>query len=491
MELKNILYNRDFDYPQLVNNTSAVIGELDIKGNFTFITPSVYNMLGYLPEEVIGRNLLDFIHNRNIKMLTKIFGKNTKAKEQILKIRIKSKNKSYLWSQITVKRVKNDRSQNKILITLNDISKLKVLENNLQKSKNKYRNMIETSAMGLLEINLLTKKVEYINPKILEIVGYENDPLIYESLFQKIIFPEGYKGLLKLKEEKDLVFRIIAKDGKTKWLSGKQFHIYNKKGDLWKLRLWLQDITERKELEEIKSSLLIRFSHEFKTPLIAIKGFTDLLLTEYRKNLDDTIIPFLEEIKDGGNRLIHLIHSFLESSQFAKEMIKLDLAEGNLSSLIKASLSELDGLIKIRGHTIHLNIQDEINISMDKDRIYSVITNILLNAIKYTPFGGKLLIQSTVMEDSVIISVKDNGIGLEEEEISRLFTPFGKVEKFGKGWDIITEGMGMGLYLSKEIIDLHKGKIWAESEGINEGSIFSFSLPIAKNIDIIGKNNEC
>ncbi len=98
--------------------------------------------------------------------------------------------------------------------------------------------------------------------------------------------------------------------------------------------------------------------------------------------------------------------------------------------------------------------------------------------INYTPSGGTLLIKSKLKKGSILILIKDNGIGLSKKDKNRLFEPFGKIEKYGKGWNIMTEGMGMGLHISKEFIELHKGKLWAESEGRNKGSTFIFSLPI-------------
>ena len=92
--------------------------------------------------------------------------------------------------------------------------------------------------------------------------------------------------------------------------------------------------------------------------------------------------------------------------------------------------------------------------------------------------GGKISIHSKIKKKSIVISIKDTGIGLDENEIIHLFKPFGKIERYGKGWDIVIGGMGMGLYISKEIIKLHDGKIWAESEGRNKGSTFYFSSPM-------------
>ena len=108
------------------------------------------------------------------------------------------------------------------------------------------------------------------------------------------------------------------------------------------------------------------------------------------------------------------------------------------------------------------------------------MSNILVNGIKYTPPEGKIRVQSEINEkDNIyIIAVEDNGIGLTEKEKDLIFKPFGKIERYGKGWDVDIEGSGLGLYISKKIIKLHGGKIWVESEGRDKGCIFYFSLPI-------------
>ena len=243
----------------------------------------------------------------------------------------------------------------------------------------------------------------------------------------------------------------------------------------------VRDITEKKEIEEIKTHLLTRFSHEFKTPLISIKGFSDLLLSEYKNKLDEKIIRFLEKIKEGGDKLNLIVNTFMQSSQLGEKVTTLNIDKENLSDLIKLGVSEMEGLIHIRKHTINMDIPKELIGKFDKEKIYTVITNLLMNAIKYTPLEGKIFIHSKIEEDNIFFSIKDSGIGLTEEDKRHLFKPFGKIERYGKGWDIVSEGMGVGLYLSKEIISLHGGQIWAESEGKNKGSTFYFSLPMTSN----------
>ena len=114
------------------------------------------------------------------------------------------------------------------------------------------------------------------------------------------------------------------------------------------------------------------------------------------------------------------------------------------------------------------------------EKIKEVISNLLLNSIKYTPPRGAISIDSRESDGFVIISIKDNGIGLTDGEKSQLFRQFGKVERYGQGWNILSEGSGLGLYISKELIELHGGELWVESDGRNKGSTFHFSLPIIK-----------
>jgi signal transduction histidine kinase len=135
-------------------------------------------------------------------------------------------------------------------------------------------------------------------------------------------------------------------------------------------------------------------------------------------------------------------------------------------------------MAELRNQHIEFKLDENMILYFDKERIYEVVSNLILNAVKYTPEGGMIKISSKNKNNSYIISVEDSGIGITEEEQKLLFTQFGKIERYGQGFDVGIEGTGLGLYISKEIVELHGGKIWAESKGRNKGSIFSFSIPI-------------
>jgi len=250
----------------------------------------------------------------------------------------------------------------------------------------------------------------------------------------------------------------------------------------------MHDITERKNAEQelrrinqLKTELLERTSHEFKTPLISIKGFTDLLLDLYREKFDSNTVSILGEIQNGTKRLQTLINNLLVSSHLESGKVDFKPIKEDLSFLIRFCVKDLHGLAKTRNHFIRLDIPDKLILRFEKEKIYEVISNLLINAIKYTPPFGEIKIKLEPKDDLVIVSVEDNGIGLTENEKKRIFKQFGKIERYGQGWDIGIEGTGMGLYTSKIIVKMHGGEIWVESEGRNKGSKFCFSLPISKH----------
>ncbi|TFG11706.1 MAG: HAMP domain-containing histidine kinase, partial [Promethearchaeota archaeon] len=229
---------------------------------------------------------------------------------------------------------------------------------------------------------------------------------------------------------------------------------------------------------KLKTDLFSRTSHELKTPLISIKGFTELLLNLHYQKLDKEIVSILEEIQKGSKRLEDYINAIVESSKLEQGLLKLNLAEENLSFLINYCVRQLEGAAELRKQKVIVNVEKDMITKLDKERVYEIISNLLINAIKYTPVGGQITINSSEEDGFYIISIKDNGIGLTKEEKNQIFKQFGKIERYGQGWDVGIEGTGLGLYICKEIVDLHGGEIWVESDGRNMGCTFSFSIPI-------------
>ncbi len=379
-----------------------------------------------------------------------------------------------------------------IVAVYNDETEKKVAEEKLKESEQKYRELIETSSMGLLEIDMVNKKVSLINPKLIEILGYSKDELSNPNIFYTIVHPEDVKELIRSRETKIIEFRIIDKNGNIKWLYGNRLFYYNLNGDLTSLRLWLADITEKKkadeiinneimklkELDIIKTEFVYRASHELKTPLNLICSSSELLNKYYSNLLDDRATSLVRIINEGGTRLKNLVDQLLDVSRIESGKIKLIKQKENVVDILTDCVNSVLYLVKERKLNLFFNFKENFLLDADKIRIEQVFINILTNAIKNTPPNGNIFIKLMKVLDELDIQIQDTGIGLTKDEKELLFKKFGKIERYGKGLEIDTEGSGLGLYISKEIVESHGGRIFVESEGRNKGSTFTIRLPI-------------
>jgi len=252
---------------------------------------------------------------------------------------------------------------------------------------------------------------------------------------------------------------VITKDGTHKIISFNGRVGYDESGSFERTHCIFKDITERikferkikeseqklREINQLKSELLERTSHELKTPLISIKGFTDLLLDLHKEKFDAETVSILDEVRQGTEQLEMIINKLLETSHLASGKLDFKPIKDDLSFLIRFCVKNLSGLANTRNHFISLNIPEKIVIKFEKEKLYEVISHLIINAIKYTPPFGEIMIQSEINDGFIVVSVEDNGIGLTEEEKKKIFKQFGKIERYGQGWDIGIEGTGMGL----------------------------------------------
>ncbi|MEJ2294139.1 MAG: HAMP domain-containing sensor histidine kinase, partial [Candidatus Lokiarchaeota archaeon] len=240
-----------------------------------------------------------------------------------------------------------------------------------------------------------------------------------------------------------------------------------------------KELEKLKELDILRKNLISRVSHELKTPLVSICGGSELLLEVYNGDFRDETLEILGLIEKGGKRLRFLVDNLIDISRVEYGKLKLNKETMNLSNVIKDVISELMYLVKARKLNIQTSLPNDLSLKLDKIRIEQVIMNLFSNAIKNTPPGGKITIDLKKINNSAVFSIKDTGIGLTEKEMNLLFTRFGKLERSGEGFEYIDiQGTGLGLYITKEIIDLHKGEIRAESSGRNKGSNFIVKLPL-------------
>jgi two-component system phosphate regulon sensor histidine kinase PhoR len=238
----------------------------------------------------------------------------------------------------------------------------------------------------------------------------------------------------------------------------------------------LNDITEIKKLERIRSEFVANVSHELRTPLTSIQGFIETIKGD---KIGDPIKlkRFLKIIERQSNRLNNLIEDLLHLSKIESREVKMNFQDINLEELIKKIVSELKEKIDKKQHKICLNISSRLPlVNADYENIELVISNLLNNAIHYTPEKGKISISASERIQDVYIEVSDNGIGIAAEHLPRVFERFYRINK-----DRSREygGTGLGLAIVKHIIKAHQGMVGVESH-LGRGTSFYFTLPKSK-----------
>lgn len=256
-----------------------------------------------------------------------------------------------------------------------------------------------------------------------------------------------------------------------------------------RIRMLEEEIDKRKEVEEAlriekehmesaikaKSEFLASMSHELKTPLISIMGFTQILTNTNSGELTDKQKYFIESIRKSGEFLLSLVNDILDLSKIEAGMFELNTEEISLKSTIEETLTLF--YEKALKHKIVIKKEFEPGldfIEADKQRVKQILINLLSNAVKFSKGeGGTITITAKKAGDNAEISVSDTGIGIKPENLGKLF---GKFEQLDKGISQKYGGTGLGLAITKQLVELHGGRIWATSK-YGDGSTFLFTLP--------------
>jgi len=494
------LKESELKYRDMINNLDVGFYQVTLDGIMLNHNPAHNKILEYdLSESLIGKKVTDF-------------WQYPEDREQYLEQLLKDNYaKNYICPSLT----KNGK---KVVVQLNshlmldkkgnpygvegtfiDITERHKLEEKLRESEKKYRNLYDNTPFSVVLINTQGKVVD-MNPKAEEMFGYAPEEVIgHKFMDLSIIHPDHLSTILELfnkfvKGERmhRIDVRIQKKDGKIFW-TNLQAALMKISDEMFVQALFTdisaqkeaellidEEVKKLKELDIIRKNLISRVSHELKTPLVSVTGGCELLLTIHGEELNKGELEIIELIEKGGKRLKYLVDNLIDISRMEYEKFKLVKEPNDLSAIIREISNELMYSIRERNINLSLILPESFYIKLDKARIEQVIMNLLSNAIKNTPPNGEIYINLKKKEGSAEFSIRDTGIGISKEEMNMLFTRFGKLERYGEGYEYIDiQGTGLGLYISKEIIDSHEGEIRAESGGRNKGSTFIVKLPIS------------
>ncbi len=232
-----------------------------------------------------------------------------------------------------------------------------------------------------------------------------------------------------------------------------------------------------KELDKLKDEFVAIASHELRTPMNVIRGNLWLILNEH-KNLSPEDEAKIKVSLDSAQHLISLVSDILDVSAIEGKRIKLNPSNIELKTLIEAHIEEMQTLAQQKNIKLECRIEGEkVNAYADPDKVKQVLTNLIGNAFKFTPGGGSITISAVIEGKNAKVSVADTGPGIKKDDLSKLFTKFGKLEtSFSKSAN--ATGVGLGLYISKNLIEMSHGEITIESE-VGKGTTFSFTLPVS------------
>lgn len=298
-------------------------------------------------------------------------------------------------------------------------------------------------------------------------------PVYYQQMIQGVLLIDAGRAV----EEEEIKFleKVAVQLGIT--LHGiKQFE---------DLKLLSQELSDRqreiesknRELEhanKAKSEFLTNMSHELRTPLNSVIGFSELLERQLFGQLNERQMEYVRDIKESGEHLLALINDILDLSKIEAGAMELDLSDVFLPDLLQGSIRMFREKAMKKNIKLDMRLDERVGtVFADARKIKQVIFNLLSNALKFTPEGGKVELSVTLENNSVLVRVRDTGIGISEEDREKIFLEFSQVDG---SLSRRHEGTGLGLALSKKLVEMHGGKIWVESE-LGVGSEFIFSLP--------------
>lgn len=391
--------------------------------------------------------------------------------------------KRFLSFRVSPIRPGNDRSYKVVIVT--DITNQVQWEEALKRNEETLRMAVESTELGTWDLNLVTR--EYIlSEKCRHLLGIPAELKVTYDVLISTIHPDDRgkadEAMRKAMDPGsdgvyDIEYRVIGIDGKQfRWIRAKGKAFFNYENVAERLIGTVFDITAqinyRLLLEEnlrTKDEFIGIASHELKTPLTSIKAYVQLLDRSLKNDVEKK--QYVRKASYHIEKLNNLISDLLDISKIHTGKLQFNFTEFKFDDMVK---EVIDGARHVsETHSIVLRGASNITVKGDRSRLEQVLDNYISNAIKYSPEAKEILVEIRTKNKNIIVSVKDYGVGIPKEKLSRIFERFYRVERTSTKF----QGLGIGLYIASEIIKRHNGRVWVESEE-GKGTTFYFSLPI-------------
>jgi len=520
--MREVLQESTRRFRNLIETTSDWVWEVDVNGVYTYASPKVKELLGYEPEEVIGKTPFDLMPPEEAKRKSEEFRATMESQRPFARMENDNLHKDGRLVVLetsgvpffdTAGRLYGYRGIDR------DITERKRMEEQLLLVES----AIEASISAVI-IADLNGNLTYANPAFAYMLGYDNpEEMLGKSTTSFAKEEEEARSIIEtVLDGRARVAEVVAKrkDGAELIVGVRASPIVDAKGQPIAWTASLVDITRRKRLEQeiqdkneqldaqneelratneemmaqqqelmektdevaranqLKSEFLANMSHELRTPLNVIIGFSQLMIDEVPVRVNQEQRQCLSDTLDSSQHLLNLINDVLDLSKIESGKTKLKQEKVALTKVIASLTRSMMPILTQKKQSLDVEIAEGLPpVYTDKGKLEQVLLNLVDNAAKFTPDGGKLKIEVVSDDDWCQVSVIDNGIGIKKEDQERIFEPFCQLAN-----PLTKEksGTGLGLALIKQIVERYGGRIWVESE-YGKGSRFTFTLPLATN----------
>ena len=362
---------------------------------------------------------------------------------------------------------------------LNDLSEvIRLTQENLEQESKRLNSILSYMTDGVLATNR-RGKITMINDMAKKQLGVQKEEVLNKSILELLKIEDEYELRDLITQVPELI--IDSQDANGEYLSLRvRFALVRREsGFISGLVAVLHDTTEQEKEERERRLFVSNVSHELRTPLTSVKSYLEAL---DEGALSEPVAPdFIKVSLDETNRMMRMVTDLLHLSRIDNATSHLDVELINFTAFITFILNRFD---KMRGSDEEKKYElvrdypiTSVWIEIDTDKMTQVIDNILNNAIKYSPDGGKITVTMKTTDDQMILSISDQGLGIPKQDLPRIFDRFYRVDRARSR---AQGGTGLGLSIAKEIIKQHKGFIWAKSE-YGKGSTFTIVLPYDKD----------
>lgn len=452
------------------------------------VNPACLQILGYTPEEMVGRPYTDFIHPDDQQVTVTDHQKLLQGADmQHYRNRFIHKKGHAVWLEW-----KNTTLGNQVHAVARDIGKVMAGEQQLKTSQQFLERLAYTLPHLMYLVDIRTGDVNFSNRDFSELLGFTTREVLKMTPMARLAsfhpdHQDAYQAFLRNRwnlqdgEVQHLEVQVKNREGEWRWISIRET-VYRRddRGEVQEVLVVPSDITERKayevlmqDLHECQQRFLNDATHELKAPLTSIQGNLDLLI-RYPELAQEEQKDILLEAQHSASRLCRLVKDLLQLAQ-GKQDVRRD-EEVNLTEVALTAWQEAERLS--HQHIFQLGVMESVEVLGDADRLRQLCLILLENAIKYTPAGGKVSLAVQYSGDHGVVSVKDTGVGIAEEHQQKIFERFFRVQARKEG---DPGGNGLGLSIAHWIVEAHEGQIEVESTP-GMGTTFRVHLPVLQDL---------